>query len=135
MAPSENTTAGRTSTGFVCPECGREFKTPAALGAHRSRMHGVAGTSRAAASSASTRRRGRSTSAGRAQTSGGSSRATATRARSGGARSAGHSRATAPLDRDALLRALFPGGVPAKAEVLAALAPWLEEGERLARMR
>jgi hypothetical protein len=39
------------------------------------------------------------------------------------------------VDRDALLRALFPNGLPAKAEVIAALAPWLEEGERLARMR
>jgi hypothetical protein len=39
------------------------------------------------------------------------------------------------VDRDALLAALFPKGVPAKAEVIAALAPWLEEGERLAHMR
>lgn len=32
---------------FVCPECGRKFGRAQALGAHRSRAHGVAGTSRA----------------------------------------------------------------------------------------
>jgi len=34
--------------GFKCPECdAAPFKTNAALGSHRSRVHGVAGTSKA----------------------------------------------------------------------------------------
>jgi hypothetical protein len=30
---------------------------------------------------------------------------------------------------------LFPRGLPARAEVLSAVGPWLEEAERLAQMR
>src|SRR3954454_10867766 len=35
---------------LVCPECGKTFKGPAGLGAHRSAAHGVAGSSRGARS-------------------------------------------------------------------------------------
>jgi hypothetical protein len=33
------------SAALTCPECGRSFSRPAALGAHRSRVHGVPGSS------------------------------------------------------------------------------------------
>jgi hypothetical protein len=39
------------------------------------------------------------------------------------------------INRDALLGTLFPNGLPAKEEVLRATNKWLDEAERLARMR
>jgi hypothetical protein len=39
------------------------------------------------------------------------------------------------VDRDALLRALFPSGIPARDDVVRAVGAWLDEGERLARMK
>jgi hypothetical protein len=39
------------------------------------------------------------------------------------------------IDRDALLRTIFPGGLPAKEEVIQAATGWLDDAERLARMR
>jgi len=37
------------------------------------------------------------------------------------------------VDRDALLVALFPQGIPAKGQVVLDLQRWLDEAERLAR--
>jgi hypothetical protein len=121
MAQSAQNQSGNGQSGeLVCPECGRTFTRAAAMGAHRRRAHGVAGTSRAAAANrgSSGRRRGRPPANGRrrrASTSAGSS--------SGG------------VDRNRLLQALFPGGVPPREDVIRALAAWLDEGERLAKMR
>ncbi len=39
------------------------------------------------------------------------------------------------VNRDALLAALFPSGLPAKEDVLRAANRWLDDAERLARMR
>jgi hypothetical protein len=39
------------------------------------------------------------------------------------------------VNRDALLAALFPNGLPAKEDVLRAANQWLNDAERLARMR
>jgi hypothetical protein len=39
------------------------------------------------------------------------------------------------VNRDALLGALFPNGLPAKEDVLRAANQWLDDAERLARMR
>lgn len=101
---------------FVCPECGRSFSRPAALGAHRNRAHGVAGKS-AGARSNRTRR-------GRAATTG-------IRSKSGtGARSAGGN-----VDRDQLLRALFPNGVPPREKLIREINRWLDDAERLSRLR
>src|ERR1041385_7036846 len=50
-ATSTKSTTKATGGEFVCPECGRTFGRAAALGAHRSRAHGVAGKSARAASS------------------------------------------------------------------------------------
>jgi hypothetical protein len=39
------------------------------------------------------------------------------------------------LDRDALLRTIFPGGVPAREAVIRDANAWLDEAERLARLK
>jgi len=128
-ASSKTSTTMTSSPGaqkgsnYVCPECGKSFSRAQALGAHRSRTHGVAGTSRAARTSDSAKngavRAGTGTSRGR------SSRRTSVRGRTGDGQ----------FDRDKVLVAVFPNGVPAKASVIAALAPWLDEAERLSQMR
>jgi hypothetical protein len=119
---SAATASSLTGQGaFVCPECGKSFSRAQALGAHRSRTHGVAGTSRAARVSGSKRRAAKSVTAAGGD---GRSRATSRPRQSGG-----------QFDRDKVLAALFPDGVPPKASVIAALAPWLDEAERLSRMR
>src|SRR5205085_12153658 len=104
---------GTKGSELACPECGRMFGRPAALGAHRSRTHGVAGTTRNAAS-------------GRRQD-------TAGRVASDGRTRRGVDAGGGPVDRDALLQTLFPNGLPARASTLAAVAAWLDEAERLAR--
>jgi hypothetical protein len=43
--------------------------------------------------------------------------------------------AASQLDRDALLRTIFPGGVPAREAVIRAANAWLDEAERLARLK
>jgi hypothetical protein len=40
----------------------------------------------------------------------------------------------AGFDRDAALKAVFPNGIPANAQLIGALGPWLAEAERLARI-
>jgi hypothetical protein len=147
--------------GFSCPECGRSFATAAALGSHRRRAHGVAGTSRTATGSSGARRSRRS---GRASTAAAAPRtggATATTAQSragsradGGANGTGagsaprasssrrRRRPTSPaprrsptrVNRDALLQSLFPAGIPAREEVIRAVNAWLDEAERLAAL-
>jgi len=39
------------------------------------------------------------------------------------------------LDRDGLLKSVFPDGIPAREEVVRAASQWLDEAERLARLR
>ena len=103
---------------FVCPECGRTFTRAAALGAHRRRAHGVAGQS------AQARRKRSATGRGATRRASASPRRAATPAASRNS-----------VDRDALLAALFPAGIPAKEDVIRALAEWLDDAERLAQMR
>jgi uncharacterized C2H2 Zn-finger protein len=118
---------------FVCPECGRTFTRAAALGAHRNRAHGIAGSSRSATASKggrrqTTRRSGRhsatqTTAAGSTQAGRTSRQARSRRAQSG------------PADiRNTLLKAAFPNGVPPREDVIRDLAAWLDEGERLAKL-
>jgi len=60
----------------------------------------------------------------------------ATRAASGSSRSRpSTSRSDGAVDRDGLLQTLFPDGIPAKENVIRSLNSWLDEAERLARMR
>src|SRR6266542_3220406 len=124
-------TQASTTGEFKCPECGRTFTRAAALGAHRRQAHGIVGaTSRSRAGGRSTRR-----TAARAL----SSTATSTRRRrpagtaSGSPR--GRARGDGSVDRDALLQKLFPNGIPAKEDVIRAINSWLDEAERLAKMK
>ena len=94
---------------FVCPECGKAFSRAASLGAHRNRAHGVAGRS-TQGSPANPRARNAATTTSRALVT------SATR-----------------VDRDALLGALFPNGIPARESVIRDLNAWLDQAERLAR--
>ena len=143
-----------TETGpeLVCPECGRTFARPAALGAHRRAAHGVAGASRGTDTSTAAGT-GRDRSPGRGQpsrrTRSASSTGTGTRSRPADSGQRGDREASGPsvaertqdgataaaVDRDALLQALFPQGIPAREHVLRGINSWLDEAERLARMR
>jgi hypothetical protein len=121
---------------FVCPECGRTFTRAAALGAHRRQAHGVAGRS-SQSRSARARRSADAVRAG-AKTQRRRTRLTRTRrtAASGRSRSRRSNAGTdRTVNRDALLQALFPGGIPAKESVVRSVNSWLDEAERLARMR
>jgi hypothetical protein len=103
---------------FICPECGKTFTRPAALGAHRKLKHGVAGTSANASSNRRSAKRGRTSSAAARR------RTTTPTATNGNVRS---------VDRDALLRTLFPNGIPPRQDVITQVNAWLDEAERLAR--
>jgi C2H2-type zinc finger len=116
------------SAQFKCPECGKTFSRAAALGAHRSRIHGVAGKSRSARTSraaAATGRRSRPAT----QT------ARTARARAAAPPSLSSDGSTVQLNRDTLLQALFPNGVPAREAVIREANDWLDQAERLARMK
>ena len=105
-----------TTGEVVCPECGRKFKRPSALGAHRWQAHRVAGTSPQARS----RRR-------TAKTTG------------GGVSAGSAARSAVPgdfvVDRDALLQIVFPNGIPVRDDVIRTVSRWLDEAEMLARLR
>jgi hypothetical protein len=108
-----------TTGEVVCPECGRKFKRPSALGAHRWQAHRVAGTSPQARSRRRTgKAAGGGTSAGPTGTAG---------------------RMSAPgdfvVDRDALLQIVFPNGIPVRDDVIRTVSRWLDEAEMLARLR
>jgi len=126
-------TKTNTTEEFKCPECGRTFTRAAALGAHRRQAHGVAGATTRARSSR--RRAGRTRSAANSATA--ATTTTTPRARrSRAASNPDRARASGggSVDRDALLQALFPNGIPAKENVLRAINSWLDEGERLAQL-
>ena len=93
---------------FRCPECGKRFSRAASLGAHRNRAHGVAGAS---------------------------SRTSATANTSTTTRSAASPRHEGSIDRDALLSALFPNGIPARERLIRELDKWLDQAERLANTK
>jgi hypothetical protein len=112
----EKSTSG--TAVLTCPECGRTFARPAALGAHRKMKHGVAGSSANAAGNRSAASRKRSAAAPRRR------RATTATASNG---------STQGIDRDALLRTLFPNGIPPRQDVIGQVNSWLDEAERLAR--
>ena len=131
------------SGDLTCPECGRTFARPQGLGAHRRQAHGVVGTSK------NTTRRRAQTSAAATRSNGGGSRSVAAAAATERRRRSGRSatvRRTQPttagsdgdgrrLDRDALLHTIFPTGIPPREDVIAAANAWLDEAERLTRLR
>ena len=147
-APAASASSGEHATTngmFVCPECGKAVKSAAGLGSHRYRAHNVQGSSRGASSAAS-KSAGKSGSAGTgsAKTSSvkpGTASATNGAARRGAQATTSRRRNRSTqgngrqFDRDKLLSVLFPEGVPAKVSVIQALTPWLDEAERLSRIR
>ena len=108
---------------FTCPECGKTFSRAAALGAHRNRAHGVAGATRLA-------RRARSRANSR---NGGTSRNRGPGQRASQSAALGRTGRSGGVDHDALLRTLFPSGLPAREEVIRRANAWLDEAEKLAR--
>jgi hypothetical protein len=111
---------------LTCPECGRSFGRAAALGAHRRRAHGVLGAS------SSRRRNGRPASNRTRSIAGSQQTRTASVSR---AQRSSRGNGQASVDRDALLAAIFPQGIPPRENVIQAANSWLDEAERLARMR
>jgi hypothetical protein len=107
-----------TTGEVVCPECGRKFKRPSALGAHRWQAHRVAGSSPQARSRRRTAKAASGTSAG--------SNGNDARSRASG---------DFVVDRDALLRIVFPNGIPVRDDVIRTVSRWLDEAEMLARLR
>ena len=84
--------------------------------------HGVAGTSKNA-----TGKRTNATVSRKRRTTTSDSRGRSTTAASNGGPQS--------VDRDALLRALFPAGIPPRQDVIDAVNAWLDEADRLARSR
>lgn len=111
------------SDTFTCPECGKTFGRAASLGAHRSRAHGVVGAS------ARRRKRSGSSNGGTTRRRG---RMQARRQQNTRAHANTSGRERGRVDRDALLQALFPNGVPAREEVMRRANAWLDEAESLA---
>lgn len=143
-ASSKRATSRRSVTAvaaeLVCPECGKTFTRAASLGAHRNRAHGVAGSSKPASARRNT-----------ASKKGASRRKTATARRTSkdsgasapnasGARGVRRERRRSDgnnteVNRDSLLQSLFPTGIPAREDAIREVNAWLDEAERLARMR
>ena len=124
---------------YVCPDCGATFDRPQSLGAHRRQAHGVVGNSkrsqsraRSAGQAAPARAGGRGVRT-RSQAPTAAARTTAT-ARSDGASARRPRGGSAGADRDNLLRALFPSGIPARVEVIRAVNDWLDQADRLTQM-
>jgi hypothetical protein len=120
---SKTRTTKATSTRqsvLTCPECGRTFTRAAALGAHR-RSHGVAGSS----ANATRTRNTRATSA---------SRGNRLRTNTQAPRVRGAGNSNLRVDRDALLQALFPAGIPAREGTIRRLNAWLNEAEQIAKV-
>ena len=112
------------SIEFVCPECGRTFTRAASLGAHRRQTHRIPGATKATQAAKS------STATPSAKT---------VRRRRARARSttvpASSTVSIGATNRDALLGTLFPNGIPANESVIRSLNAWLDEADRLARLR
>ena len=130
MARARRQRSNSESEQFQCPECGRVFTRAAALGAHRRRAHGVVG---AAAHARAKSSRARSAGA-RNATVRATAASSAASVRRTPSRRAGRGSAS-QLDRDALLQKVFPDGVPAREAVIRAAKAWLDDAERLARLK
>ena len=119
-------TVNEVSDELECPECGKRFGRPASLGAHRQRAHGVAGASKRNGGSGS--RTPTTPASGRGKSSDGARR------RSGAADSA-RPRSDNGVDRDALLRQIFPNGIPPREQIVKRASSWLDEAEKLAALK
>jgi hypothetical protein len=121
-------TANESGGELECPECGKRFGRPASLGAHRQRAHGVAGASKRNGGSGS--RMPTTPASGRGQTGDGGRR----RRRSIAAAPA-QPQSDNGVDRDALLRQLFPNGIPPREQIVKRASSWLDEAEKLAALK
>jgi len=121
------------SNEFVCPECERVFTRAASLGAHRRQAHNIVG----AASQARAQTATPPTDAQPTATTAATTRRRRTRAsRTTAAQpTPSSSSSNGAVNRDALLQTLFPNGIPAKANVIRSVSNWLDEAERLTRLR
>jgi Zinc finger, C2H2 type len=125
MPPTPSSKTATATTEFVCPECGRTFTRAASLGAHRRQTHNVPGATN-------------KTAAQTTESSNGTTARTARRRRARGRTQPARPTSNRPsnsANRDALLQTLFPNGIPAKESVIRSLNAWLDEAERLARLR
>jgi hypothetical protein len=125
------------SPGYVCSDCGRPFATPQALGAHRRQAHGVTGSSKRSQARAAAAARPASRTGSSAATPSSATGARRNRRATSAAANANSGRRgqRGSVDRDALLAALFPVGIPAREDVIRELADWLDQAERLATAR
>lgn len=115
---------------LTCPECGKTFTRAASLGAHRSRAHGVSGAS------SRRNRRGSSVRNGGATRGRSGAQAQASQRSTRGRGRGASPGANAPrVNRDQLLQALFPNGLPAREEVIRRANAWLDDAEQLAKMK
>ncbi len=164
MSPRSRKTTARPAGKFVCPECGKTFTRAAALGSHRSSVHGVAGKSSSAtrsrakpasrqrkaprshanASRSAASRTSAATASPRKRAAASAKPASARRRRATSRRvpAAATQRPRQPasagrgeVNRDALLRSLFPNGIPAREDAIREVNAWLDQAERLAQMR
>ena len=128
MPPTPTAKTTTASTEFKCPECGRTFTRAASLGAHRHQSHKIPGatsqtvakqTTKPAPTTATTRTTKRRRARGRTRT----------------AAPAATGSSNGTPNRDALLQTLFPNGIPPKESVIRSVNAWLDEAERLARLR
>jgi hypothetical protein len=117
---TDSQTNSQASGEYTCPEWGKTFTRAASLGAHRNRAHGVAGAN---SSKRTTPRRRRAATG--ATAAGSDSRRGRTRSSDG---------TRGDVNRDALLQALFPNGLPARESVIRAANEWLDQAERLAKL-
>jgi uncharacterized C2H2 Zn-finger protein len=119
MARSRRSTSKPTAASaenvFICPECRKSFSRAASLGAHRNRAHGVSGASK------------RRTNDGRS--AGAAAAPTRSRRRPRSGQQDGIS-----IDRNQLLRTLFPNGVPPREDVIRRIGNWLDEAEEIAEL-
>jgi hypothetical protein len=121
MPPTPTAKTTKATTEFTCPECGRTFTRAASLGAHRHQSHKVPGATNQSSTSTATATPARKPSKRR-------------RARHT-ARTAAASATPPGANRDALLQTLFPNGIPPKESVIRSVNAWLDEAERLTRLR
>jgi uncharacterized C2H2 Zn-finger protein len=131
-APAKPNDPATSNGALTCPECGKSFTRPASLGAHRNRAHGVTGSSNRA-QRIRTRKGARNDGTSRRGSGAKTTRRPTTRRHSNTSASGGDE--TGGINRDALLQALFPNGLPAREAVIQRANAWLDEAEQLARTR
>jgi predicted RNA-binding Zn-ribbon protein involved in translation (DUF1610 family) len=126
---SKSTPTATSAAEFTCPECGKTFNRAASLGAHRNRAHGITGASK--------RRTKASTAITPSAESSGTHRRRTNRRRNSTQPTTAATRTRqrgTSINRNQLLQALFPNGVPPREDVIRRISNWLDEAEHLAKL-